>query len=166
MIVRKIDLECDFDVCLGARKEAYLCSFGTLSGVEKILSGYRERMEARRNDSRFYYYHVWEQGRIIGQLEFRSCWEADPSHSPGWQAEDTGYLYLIYIAPEYRGSGVVNELHDFITKTLSRKGCKRIVLSVSTTNERAMRFYKKKGWYYLSPNPKHTTTEFWGLDLL
>ncbi|MGJ8524727.1 hypothetical protein LMG33818_000435 [Halomonadaceae bacterium LMG 33818] len=165
MIVRKIDLVRDFNQCISARKDAYLCSFGTLSGVEKILSGYRERVEARLNDSRFYYYHVWDKGRIIGQLEFRSCWEGDLMHSLGWKKEKTGYLYLIYIAPEYRGSGVVNEVHDLITTTLTREGCKRVVLSVSTMNERAMRFYKKKGWYYLSPNPKHATTEFWGLAL-
>lgn len=165
MIVRKIDLERDFNACLSAREDAYLCSFGTLSGVEKILSGYQERMETRINDSRFYYYHVWDKDQIIGQLEFRSCWEGEPTHLLGWQKEETGYLYLIYIIPEYRGSGAINELHDFITTTLIREGCKRVVLSVSTTNERAIHFYKKKGWYYLSPNPKHATTEFWGLTL-
>ncbi|EHH1183085.1 GNAT family N-acetyltransferase, partial [Vibrio vulnificus] len=48
---------------------------------------------------------------------------------------------------------------------LTRAGCNRAVLSVSRTNARALRFYKRNGWVYCRPNPKHDETDFYQLQL-
>ncbi|CAM3682977.1 putative acetyltransferase [Vibrio aerogenes CECT 7868] len=140
----------DFSFCVAARRDAYLCSFGSEKGFETFLSGYQARMCERLTQPEWHYYHVWVDGEIAGQLEFRNV-----SPQP-----ETGYVNLIYLRPAFRGAGLADELQQFICRTLSQAGCKQMMLSVSRTNQRALSFYKKSGWKYLRPNPKHPLTDF------
>lgn len=128
---------------------AGLLLFDTYVGFEDSVAGYRERMSDRLTASQWHYIHIWCDNRIIGQLEFRSF-----SETPG-----TGYVHLIYLIPSYRDLGVANIAEDFIAWTLTSQGCKQVILSVSRTNQRAVKHYMRHGWEFQKSNPKHQATD-------
>ncbi len=128
---RQINID-DFELCVAARKDAYFCSFGHYDGFDDFISGYRERVLDRLATSGWFYIHIFVDGQFAGQLEFRSF-----SPEP-----ETGYVHLIYLQPNFRGSGLAPKVQDYIVSTLSKAGCVRAVLSVSRTNHRALTFYK------------------------
>ncbi|MZI93201.1 GNAT family N-acetyltransferase [Vibrio sp. CAIM 722] len=151
-----INLERDFPFCLAARRDSYFCSFHTDEGCEASLAGYRERIEQRLLDPRWYYLHVWWGHTLIGQLEFRTFYD-EP---------EIGYVQLFYLLPEYRGQGLASQLHALIEETLRDAGCTQVQLSVSRTNPTALRFYHRHGWRFYQPNPKHQETDFYRLQLV
>lgn len=148
---KKINLACDYAFCVAVRRDAYVCSFHRHEGFERFLTGYHERMATRLASKEWHYLHVWQAGEIVGQLEF-CTFSSEP---------DTGYIYLIYLTPQVRGQGLAELLLRYIGRTLRQAGCRRVVLSVSRLNLRALRFYRRCGWQYLGPNPKHAETDFY-----
>ncbi|PKG39809.1 GNAT family N-acetyltransferase [Psychromonas sp. Urea-02u-13] len=146
-----IDIEVNFFHCLEFRRDSYFCSFGTYTGYEDSIVGYEKRMRKRIDESNWYYFHIWCGSEIIGQLEFRTF-----SDLP-----ETGYVHLIYIVSKYRGLGVAKLAQSFIINTLITNNCKNAMLSVSRTNKRAIKHYKRFGWKYLKPNPKHEAMDFY-----
>ena len=152
---KALTLDDNFDRCVEARKDAYYCSFGSYVGFDDFISGYRERITERLQSPRWYYRHIFVDGAFGGQLEFRSF-----SPEP-----DTGYVHLIYLVPNFRGTGLASKIQEYIVKVLSEAGCKRAVLSVSRDNLRALSFYKRHGWEYVCQNPKHDKTDFYQLWL-
>ncbi|MGB7994899.1 MAG: GNAT family N-acetyltransferase, partial [Photobacterium halotolerans] len=79
---------------------------------------------------------IWDNDQIIGQLEFK-CFSDEA---------ETGYIHLIYLIPEYRGSGVADTAQQFMADTLYQAGCQAMLLTVSRTNVRALRHYRRWGW--------------------
>lgn len=152
---KEINLERDFKVCVEARRDAYYCSFETYDGFAEFISGYRERVLERQEQAGWFYRHIWVGDEIIGQLEFRSF-----SDAPA-----TGYVQLIYLFPEYRGTGLAAELQAHIRHQLHMAGCQWVMLSVSRTNLRALNHYRRFGWQFLRHNPKHLETDFYRLEL-
>lgn len=153
---KEINLERDFEICVEARRDAYWCSFDSYDGFAEFICGYRERIRERLGQAEWHYLHVWVDGKIVGQLEFRGL-----SDEP-----DTGYVQLIYLFPEYRGTGLATELQTYIRHQLLDAGCKWAMLSVSRTNQRALNHYRRFGWQILRSNPKHEKTDFYRLSLL
>ncbi len=152
---KTIDIERDFEFCVQARKDAYVCSFHREEGFEAFILGYREKMAARMGLSEWRYIHIWNDDEIIGQLEFRS-------QTP---EPEIGYVHLIYIVPTWRGTGLSDKIQHYIQSSLKHSGCHRAMLSVSRTNPRALRHYLRHGWSYQEPNPKHAETDFYCIDL-
>ena len=148
---KTIDVDSHFHKCYEFRKDSYYCSFGKTKGYDKSVSGYEGRIRERLNDKRWFYYHVWQDGKIIGQLEFRSYSQFD----------EFGYINLMYLIPEYRGVGIADNIHKYIIHCLISAKCYGAVLSVSRTNTRALKFYKRNGWQFHDNNPKHETTDFY-----
>lgn len=93
----RINLARDYEFCVAARRDAYVCSFHRDDGFDAFLAGYRERMTTRLTSREWHYLHVWRGGEIVGQLEFRTS-----SSEP-----DSGYVNLIYVdaAGERTGPG-------------------------------------------------------------
>lgn len=151
---RQVNLD-DFELCVSARKDAYFCSFGRYDGFEDFIFGYRERISERLSLREWHYIHVYIGAQFAGQLEFRSV-----SQEP-----NTGYIHLIYLKPEFRGLGIGPKLQQYIVDVLLNAECERAILSVSRTNVRALTFYKRYGWKYLTNNPKHDETDFYELWL-
>ncbi len=152
---RPLTVDDDFDISISARKDAYFCSFGHLNGFDDFVRGYRERVGERLVSPEWFYILVLVDGTVAGQLEFRS-FSSEP---------ETGYVHLIYLQPEYRGVGIAPLVQSYIEQTLVGCDCKRAVLSVSRTNERAMAFYKQHGCEFVRKNPKHEETDFYQLKL-
>lgn len=150
-IFKDIDVEQHFLTCYEFRKDSYFCSFGTFEGYEQSVAGYHDKITTRMSSPEWFYTHIWHHGCVIGQLEFKAF-----SFKP-----DYGYVHLVYVVSEYRGSGASSLILPFIEAQLQARGCQGAILSVSRSNERALNYYKKCGWRFLSKNPKHELTDFY-----
>ncbi|WP_330961252.1 GNAT family N-acetyltransferase [Photobacterium sp. 53610] len=131
-----INVDAHFAFCMAFRRDAYICTFHADHGFSAFIAGYEARMRSRLVDPRWYYIHIWDDHRIIGQLEFKSF-----SDEPA-----TGYVHLMYIIPDYRGSGVADAAQRYIETRLQADGCQAALLTVGRKNERARRHYRRWGW--------------------
>jgi ribosomal protein S18 acetylase RimI-like enzyme len=58
-----------------------------------------------------------------------------------------GNLLSICVLPDYKGTGVANQLIETFQKACAAEGYRHLTLSVLSENLRAIAFYKKHGWY-------------------
>lgn len=86
------------------------------------------------------YLHVWKNEQIVGQL-----------HLGKFVEPDVGYINLLCVIPEWRGSGIASLIEDYASASLQKQGFKSARLSVTAQNNRAIRFYLKKRWKDLGP---------------
>ena len=145
---RRIDLAQDADTCVRFRRDAYACSFGDLGrfdrecGVDGEI--YLNWLAEKAAEFAQGFVHVWLGDRIVGQIEMR------PRGQP-----PIGYVNLLYLVPELRGSGAGELLHEYAVDVFRKEGLSKLQLSVSSTNERAIAFYRKFGWEDRGPRDDH-----------
>ena len=151
-----IDLERDFDACARFLCETFVASYGSAEEFEAMGGAptYREGLRARVAAFPDGYVHLWQGGEIAGQLEML------PRPELGF-----GMVNLVYLVPAHRGGPLSDALHDYIEGTLRRYGMPKARLSVSPTNERAIRYYLKHGWRDLGPRPDRPYVNAFELDL-
>ncbi len=150
-----IDLERDFEACAlsvrDVRRELR---------KRRRVRGHGRRARLPRGPARAVaefpdgYVHVWQGGEIAGQLEML------PRPELGF-----GMVNLVYLVPACRGGPLSDALHDYIEATLRRYGMPKARLSVSPTNQRAIRYYLKHGWRDLGPRPDRPYVHAFELDL-
>lgn len=58
-----------------------------------------------------------------------------------------GYLQHVVVAPRHRGRGIARELVARCVAALSEQGIEKMHLDVMTSNEAAMSFWKRLGWF-------------------
>src|SRR5688572_11753690 len=137
-----IDLARHKDLCIAFRRDSYIVSFGD----DRIFndengadgSGYIEWLADRIARFPEGHVHVWRGADIIGQLEII----VSPS---------SGYVNLFYLKPEERGYGHGSALHEYAVALFRRHRVRVAGLSVSPTNQRALRYYARHGWRDLGP---------------
>jgi GNAT superfamily N-acetyltransferase len=56
------------------------------------------------------------------------------------------HVYAMWVAPDARGAGVGRALLDAVADWARDRGCDRLVLSVTESNETARRFYEASGF--------------------
>jgi ribosomal protein S18 acetylase RimI-like enzyme len=142
---KTMDLKQHADVCVKFRKDAFVVSFGSDEhfrgsdgkGADRYLEDNHRRIEADPESC----VHVWQDNRIIGQIELE-MWFKDPA---------VGYIDLFYLIPECRGKGYGDALEQYAESYFQKRNVKQIRLSVSPTNIRAVKFYKKHGWKDCGP---------------
>jgi ribosomal protein S18 acetylase RimI-like enzyme len=76
-----------------------------------------------------------------------------------------GYVNLFYLVPEWRGKGLGRLLHEHAVAVFAARGLRGIRLSVSHTNEHAMRFYRRLGWKRVGFRANKETMEILELAL-
>ena len=135
-----IDLKKNFNLCIKFREDTHCCSFQSLKdfssqvGVNgekysKYLSSYKS--EGLK--------HIVYKGEIIGQVEFTLM----PANSK------IGYINLIYVAQSFRGKGIAEKAMVFVMEYFLNNSCEEVMLSVSRTNHRAIKYYEKHGFKFL-----------------
>jgi ribosomal protein S18 acetylase RimI-like enzyme len=75
-------------------------------------------------------------GNVVGTATGAE-FEAEPS---------VGHLYAMWVAPDARRAGMGRALVDAVVRWTKARGCSRLVLSVTETNETARRFYERCGF--------------------
>jgi GNAT superfamily N-acetyltransferase len=58
-----------------------------------------------------------------------------------------GWLEALYVAPEHWGAGVADVLHDRVLELVREGGAAECRLWVLESNQRARRFYERRGWH-------------------
>ncbi|HLF87866.1 MAG TPA: GNAT family N-acetyltransferase [Anaerolineales bacterium] len=131
-------------ICVKFRRDSYAVSFPdgeerfekqTGANGEKYLTWLQTLIEKFPEGC----VHVILDGEIVGQMEMQV------------RSEASGYINLFYLAPEVRGTGLGNAIHQYAVEVLEKKGVRRAQLSVSPTNVRAISYYRKHGWVSLGP---------------
>ncbi|RYZ01379.1 MAG: GNAT family N-acetyltransferase [Myxococcales bacterium] len=135
LVFRTIELPRNADTTVEFRRDSYVCSFGSddaFGGRETYLGWLADRI-ARHPAG---HVHVWNGDTIIGQIEMH----LRPDRP------DQGYINLFYLVPSHRGHGLGGALHAYALDFMRVRYARRVTLSVSTTNERALAYYLKHGW--------------------
>ena len=68
-------------------------------------------------------------------------------------------LYQFYVARSARGSGFASALMDAAEAELARRGVAIAFLECGVGNDRAARFYEKRGWARVRTHTSRLTTE-------
>lgn len=145
LVFRPVNLDRDSDVCMCFFEDMLLCSFGSTQqlygpdghGTQHYLHSLRNKVAEIPGSI----IHVWDEARIVGQIEM-SRLKTEPV---------VGYIHFLYFTPEWRSRGAGKLLLAYATDFLAGLGCKRMRLSVSETNHRAVRFYNHHGWIDIGP---------------
>jgi len=154
LVFRTIELPRDADTAVAFRRDSYVCSFGSdhaFGARETYLQWLTDRI-ARHPAG---HVHVWNGDTIIGQMEMHLRPDCP----------DQGYINLFYLVPSERGHGFGNALHAYALDFMRANNARRVALSVSPTNERAMAYYLKHGWRDRGPRPRDLSVHVFELDL-
>ena len=134
---RPIDVALHGELSIAFRRDSYVCSFGSDAlFIEENGAdghGYLEWLRARVLSFPDGHVHAWRGEDIVGQIEM----VIGPT---------SGYINLFYLRPDARGRGLGEALHAYAVALLQRQGVSVAGLSVSPTNERALRYYERHGW--------------------
>jgi ribosomal protein S18 acetylase RimI-like enzyme len=76
-------------------------------------------------------------------------------------------LYQLYVAAQSRGSGVAAALIDDAEAELAKAGVRTAWLACAIGNDRAARFYEKRGWHRTGTmiNQLETTAGIYPLEV-
>ncbi len=95
----------------------------------------------------------WAAGRWRGAVAAVFAGRADDEKPVGtatgaeYEAEPgVGHIYAMWVAPDARGEGVGGALLDAVAVWAHARGCHRLVLSVTESNEPARVFYAERGF--------------------
>jgi GNAT superfamily N-acetyltransferase len=143
-----IDLAQHGDLCVALRLDSYVCSFGNSDrfyvdnvGEQEYLDWLGDRMRELPGSC----VHFWRGAEIIGQLEMERS----------RVAPEIGYVSLYYLTPHARGTGLSERLDDYVRAFYANLGLNRARLTVSYSNDRAIRHYEKLAWKNLGPDSRH-----------
>lgn len=153
--VHHLILATEFELLVQARWDAHQCSFNTEEGFWERLHGSKEQYLAQVADhlhqnSRKYTIFT-HQEQYVGILEYAYS---------NILLKETGYLNLFYVFPPYRGTNASTYMHDYLEQEMKAQHLLGMFLSVSFTNTRALRFYKKMHWQDVEIKGKTEHTKF------
>jgi RimJ/RimL family protein N-acetyltransferase/ribosomal protein S18 acetylase RimI-like enzyme len=147
-----IDLARDAGTCIDFRRDSFFESFGTHEGCDAEMGAdgaiYLEKLGRRMSVVPEGNSHLWHGDRIIGQTEMRLA------DQPG-----LGYVNLFYLVPEWRKHGLGRLLHEHAVAVFTARGLTGMRLSVSRTNDNALRFYRRLGWKRMGFRPNNETVD-------
>lgn len=133
---KSINLDEALDLCAEFRRNTHEISYGNLGSYNKDeVVDWFHRNKAE-NDKGFK--HIFVNGEIAGQLEFRS---------PIREDEVTfGYIYLIYLSERFRNKGFGKLAQEYIFDQFKVDGCSEARLRYIPGNVVAEPFYLYTGW--------------------
>ena len=111
--------------------------------------GYMQRMVDDSDDMDGAIYVAEENGQVVGFIQGVII-----DHQPGQDAvfdavhtpRKDGWIGLLYVEPEQRGSGIGRALLDEMKRYFQSKNCDTLRLKVLSGNQRAIAFYEKYGF--------------------
>jgi len=135
---RTIDPRVDADQAVAHQVDACIASFGDdkrFQGAMRYLGWLKSKVEEFPEG----FLMAYLDNRCVGQLELEVPYGLT-----------TGYVNLFYVCAEFRGLGFGRLLHERAEMYFRSWDANQIELHVSTTNERALRFYRRTGYHRAS----------------
>lgn len=129
------DVEAISAIHISARQHAY-ADLLSPQALSVMAEGVTPQMWAMRLPAGWGLVAV-EDGTVVGFVYV--C--PNPEGLPG-----VGDLMALHVDPAHQGRGIGGRLHDAGLEILTRHGFSSFVLWVLEGNERAMRFYRRRGW--------------------
>jgi GNAT superfamily N-acetyltransferase len=113
-------------------------AFGSSYGEESSASedAWRDRAAGRWQGGTAAVFLAEDVGRAVGTAT-GAAYDAAPGEA---------HVYAMWVAPDARGAGVGRALLEAVAGWARGRGCDRLVLRVTETNERARRFYAAYGF--------------------
>ena len=144
---RPIELPADARTCLQHRIDSYVVSFGDAQRFyaengddgARYLTWLQERLEDEGTTMM-----ALDGDEVVGQIESMYSAEHEAAH-----------VFLYYVVPARRRQGIGSQLDAYVTRLFRARGCKRLTLHVSRSNEAAIRFYEARGWVDGGPSRRH-----------
>ena len=81
------------------------------------------------------------EGQVIGFVEIGAV-----TYPEEVEAEGTGELHFLFVAPDFMGQRIGSALLARATKLLREDGYLQVILWVFSRNLQARRFYEREGW--------------------
>ncbi|MFJ5625112.1 GNAT family N-acetyltransferase [Peribacillus loiseleuriae] len=147
---RCIDLLKDTETIIKFRRDSYKISFGGESmfgNNDDYLKKIGERL-LRFPDGLVI---VEKDGEPVDQIELQI---------KRYENKDIGYVNLFYLIVEYRGKGYGAKLIGYAEGFFRKYNVNTYQLRVSTTNQRAINFYKKNGFNILRIEEEDTVPRY------
>lgn len=136
LIYRRINPEVDGPLCFANYRDAAIATYGPdtqAAHPRRYLPWLRSRVEE------------FPDGHVLAFLDLQCVGQLELQIPYG---STVGYVNLFYVAPEFRGLGFGRRLHEYAEKYFRSWEADRIELDVSSTNDRAMGFYRHLGYRF------------------
>ena len=153
-----IDLTRHRDICIRFRRDSYISSFE--DGDQRFTSEngadgseYVDWLVERIKEFPDGCVHCWFNGNIVGQIESRI------------RDDQTGYVNLFYIAPDFRGKGFGRVLHNYAIELFESLQIQVVRLTVSIENDNALGYYRHLGWVDLGFRPGRTDSRVFQFNI-
>ena len=156
---KPIDLNERAELTVMFRIDAFICSDGNADKFGKKNSPqaklYLKWLHQKLSTAPASVIHAWLNDSIVGQIEL------------GEDKDDSsiGYVHLYYLIPEIRGMKLGDQLDQYAMTYCRTHGYQKMRLSVSKSNKRALKFYKRLGWHVIGDKPGDSESSLMEKDL-
>ncbi|HZZ41578.1 MAG TPA: GNAT family N-acetyltransferase [Tepidisphaeraceae bacterium] len=133
---RRINPSIDGPLCFSNYRDAAIATFGPSTQSahpQRYLPWLRSRVEEFPDGHVLAFLNL----QCVGQLELQVPY-----------GSDAAYINLFYVTPHYRQQGFGRRLHEYVEQYARSWDAHRIELDVSSTNDRAIGFYKHLGYHF------------------
>ena len=137
----------DFDVLRELSIRTYYETFAHLNTAEDMAAYLEDAFNVERLTQEFYdpnsfFYFLYADGNLAGYLKLNEV----PSQTDINDAESLE-IERIYVSSEFQGTGLGRYLMEQAITIANERNKKYVWLGVWEKNEKAIRFYKKHGFY-------------------
>lgn len=137
-----IDVDAHRELSREFERDTHMQSFGNLERMIEPEEFIQAWLRGLIDKDPLSCVHAWLGDRIVGELRMTLQ-----------RAAGEGYLFFVYLVPDQRGSGLADQLHTYAIDYFRARQVRRVMLSASPNNARALAFYARHGWRDLGPRP-------------
>ncbi|MFS4459008.1 N-acetyltransferase [Bdellovibrio sp. HCB2-146] len=140
--VEKYNLDRYFEFYLECMRDIFIESQRSTADYEQFIGPWGEK-----------YYHrlkKWNGLSTAALLHLKAGNDLVGICEATIRENGTGLISSIYLRPQFRGQGGAQILERAIIEFFSNNGVFEVHLNVTETNERAIAFYRKQGWEFVT----------------
>jgi ribosomal protein S18 acetylase RimI-like enzyme len=130
-------------------RTCFIDTFGSLYAAEDLaafLGDFTQESWAAQFSDPAYAFRIGEiDGRPAGYAKL------GPLKLPAQPSGPAAELHQLYVLKSAHGSGMGQQLMDWVVESAKRRGAGELYLSVFTENHRAQRFYRRYGFEPVGP---------------
>lgn len=139
----------DLDILQPFSRQRYFETFADLNTPDNMTAYLDEafaleKLHAELSDANADFYFLYWDGRLAGYLKLNEALAQTDLHD-----EQSLEIERIYVSKEFQGEGLGRYLMDQAISIAIQRKKKYVWLGVWEKNEKALRFYKRNGFYQI-----------------